>query len=639
MRAMRGERSGGSDPGGYWFRGWSPFFDPREGQRGFGLLGRGAHVGFEAARRAALRARRAETQFAQQLRHIARAIGQIVNGTADPDNPHQWITVAQALEDYGRLITPWATATSTRMLAEVSRRDVAGWHEIGRTINRALAQEIATAPIGPTLQQLLADQVHLITSLPREAAERVHQLSLEAVTGGRRWEEIAEDLAASGQVSLGRANLIARTETGRAATALMQVRATHLGSEGYVWRTARDRDVRPLHKRLEGSYHRWDDPPVAGERGELAHPGAIYNCFPGSTKVSLSNGCHHLWRRWYKGRLRVVELETGASFAVTPNHPILVGRGWTAAEEIQIGDDLIQFLGDTALAVEDDKHYGQPTFDDLFTTLDLLVGRKTEVGLHFNFHGERPDNDVDAITADHLLPGNGPSELFERIGNFTLAGTDGRMAAVGIERGRFHIGEALLSRECDQSLASLGRHRLHAAYIGLTARATQHAMSLKNVCNSNAAAAKAQRNGKFAFARLVGADNISFRKVFVSVNIRRATPDLDPARLQTLAQSIPRARPQARQFAANFLQARPFGIELCRVVDCGFRNFEGHVYTMETANGWFTVTSAGLVVKNCRCFPEVVLPGAEPRLGPLPRNPEYLAALRAQGYTTGAAFE
>jgi len=279
---MRGNQRGVSesyDPEGSWFRGWSPFVT-RPGR----LLGRGAHVGFEAARRAATRARRAETQFAQQLRHMARTIGHIVGSMYESD-PTEWWRIREALEHYGQLITPWANAVAQRQLAEVSRRDAASWHEHGRLISRALGQEIATAPLGPTLQGLLANQVHLITSLPREVAEQVQQLSVEAMTAGSRWEDLVpwvkERLIATGGNALARANLIARTETGRAATEIQRVRAEHVGSEGYVWRTARDRDVRQRHKELEGTFHRWDDPPVATDRGQRevrAHPGSIYNC-------------------------------------------------------------------------------------------------------------------------------------------------------------------------------------------------------------------------------------------------------------------------------------------------------------------------------------------------------------------------
>jgi SPP1 gp7 family putative phage head morphogenesis protein len=279
---MRGNQRGvppGYDPEGHWFRGWSPFFT-----RPGGLLGRGAHVGFEAARRAAIRARRAETGFAVQLRHIARHIGNIIGGLYTP-NPPEWHRISESLDTYEQLITPWARAAAARQLAEISRRDAASWHEIGRTINRALGVEITSAPIQPVLNELLAAQIELITSLPRAAKEEIRDLTVAAMTAGTRWEElvpwIKDRLIATGGNALARANLIARTETGRAATMIQAGRAQFLGSEGYVWRTARDRDVRPRHRELEGTFHRWDDPPVAtdpGQREVRAHPGAIYNC-------------------------------------------------------------------------------------------------------------------------------------------------------------------------------------------------------------------------------------------------------------------------------------------------------------------------------------------------------------------------
>jgi SPP1 gp7 family putative phage head morphogenesis protein len=269
----------GYDPEGHWFRGWSPFFT-----RPGGLLGRGAHVGFEVARRAARRARAAERGYAASLRRIARHIGEIVGALYTP-NPPEWHRISEALDTYEQLITPWARAAAQHQLAEVSRRDAASWHQLGQTINRALGVEIQTAPIQPVLNELLAAQIELITSLPREAKEEIRDLTVEAMTAGTRWEELVpwvqERLIKTGGNALARANLIARTETGRAATMIQATRAQHLGSEGYVWRTARDRDVRPRHRELEGTFHHWDDPPVAtdaGQREVRAHPGAIYNC-------------------------------------------------------------------------------------------------------------------------------------------------------------------------------------------------------------------------------------------------------------------------------------------------------------------------------------------------------------------------
>lgn len=201
-----------------------------------------------------MRARRAERGFAQQLRQIARAVGDIVRGRFDPlDLQASTIAIGEMLSGYADLITPWARAVAYRLLADISRRDAAGWHRLGQQINRALVQEIETTPMQQMLHDLLETQVDLIRSIPLDARERVHELSVRAMTGGGRWEEIAEQTLNQYGVSRSKANLIARTETGRAQTEFQRVRAEHIGSEGYIWRTARDLDVRALHRRLEGT--------------------------------------------------------------------------------------------------------------------------------------------------------------------------------------------------------------------------------------------------------------------------------------------------------------------------------------------------------------------------------------------------
>jgi SPP1 gp7 family putative phage head morphogenesis protein len=245
---------------------WEPFFG-----------GGGHHPGWALARKNWLRAKRAEGQFAVQLRQIARQIDVIVRGLwSGPGSDTS--AIEQMLRRYADLIEPWARATSERLITEVSRRDAASWHELGKRISRSLRQEIETAPTGPALRELMDVQTGLIKNMPLEAEQRIHELAMSAVTGGRRWEQVAEEILGQGNVSRSRANLIARTEVGRAATTLMETRAVHVGSPGYIWRTALDRDVRPRHKKLEGSFHSWAEPPVAGEQGERAHPGAIYNC-------------------------------------------------------------------------------------------------------------------------------------------------------------------------------------------------------------------------------------------------------------------------------------------------------------------------------------------------------------------------
>lgn len=231
---------------------------------------------YRKARERFLHSRRTERSFARALSSVAVQIGRFVKGFAP--TLENLANIKATLEAYANLLHPWARSVVTTMMAEVDQRDKKAWIETGREMGRALERELRTAPTGTALEQRLEEQVDLITSLPRSAAERVHRLTIKGITEGVRSEEIQEEIERTGLVTRARANLIARTEVARTASVLTQVRAEALGSEGYIWRTALDGVVRPIHRRLEGKFIRWDDPPIAGERGERAHAGQIYNC-------------------------------------------------------------------------------------------------------------------------------------------------------------------------------------------------------------------------------------------------------------------------------------------------------------------------------------------------------------------------
>lgn len=229
------------------------------------------------ARYDATNARRAENQYGIQLRKIARHIGDMVKAFNMRD-PKQVAQLKKMLEQYAKTLTPWARSVAKRMIADVAARDAKMWFAHARKMGRALQQEIKDSPTGALQQKLMQEQVALITSLPIEAAERVHKLTLKQLPEGGRGESIIADIMKTGHVTLSRATLIARTETARTGSLLTQARAMHVGSEGYIWRTMLDSDVRHRHRKFEGRFFRWDSPPVSGEKGERAHAGCIYNC-------------------------------------------------------------------------------------------------------------------------------------------------------------------------------------------------------------------------------------------------------------------------------------------------------------------------------------------------------------------------
>lgn len=220
---------------------------------------------------------KAERLYSRQLSRLARHIGDIVSGFEI--NPETVPTITNMLRAYAEALAPWARVTANKMLSEINNRDREAWRNNGLQISEALRREILNAPTGEVMRALLDQQVDLITSLPIEAAKRVHELTLKGLETSSRAAEVAREIMRTGEVTESRALLIARTETSRTATVLVQARAVHVGSEQFIWRSSGDGDVRKDHRKLNGKAFRWDSPPVADERtGIRALPGCIWSC-------------------------------------------------------------------------------------------------------------------------------------------------------------------------------------------------------------------------------------------------------------------------------------------------------------------------------------------------------------------------
>ena len=231
------------------------------------------------ARERFLRARKAEAAYQRQLTSVGKQVGTLVKGFAPGGVVKDLPGLTKALAKYAELLQPWAQSVTNRMHADVARRDVVGWEELAKEMGRTIRKEIRTAPVGTALREAMAAQVKLITSLPTEAAERVHKLTMEALvsTSGRA-KEIQEEILRSSDVTVGRAKTIARTETSRTASLLLESRAKFVGSTHYRWHTVGDSDVRKEHRVLNNKVFAWDDPPIAGPKGMRYNPGCGPNC-------------------------------------------------------------------------------------------------------------------------------------------------------------------------------------------------------------------------------------------------------------------------------------------------------------------------------------------------------------------------
>lgn len=221
---------------------------------------------------------KAERQYAAQLRKIVRHIYNIVHGSWQY-SVAATLQIRDMLARYSALIRPWAEAATRRMHAEVAARNLKEWERYARAIGVEVEREVRQTPSGEALRKALQNQVHLITRIPRDIADRVHDLTIKGLIEGTRGEDVEEMIMASVKnLARWKATLIARTETARTASLYTQVRAQAIGSTHYVWRSMHDVVVRPSHRRLDGSVQAWDSPPLCDPPDHYAHPGCIWNC-------------------------------------------------------------------------------------------------------------------------------------------------------------------------------------------------------------------------------------------------------------------------------------------------------------------------------------------------------------------------
>lgn len=207
-------------------------------------------------------------EYERSLRKVARHVADLTKVFGSEDSSQ----LVDALNRYADALTPWATIVARKMLETADRQNIRAWKQFSRDIYEVLKDD---EDVG-VAEELLQAQVELITSLPTGAAERVMHVAHEGVINGWRATDTIREIMKTGQVTLSRAKLIARTETSRAASALTEVRARKAGSPGYVWRSHKDARTRESHRKMNGVFVDWNQPPTLD--GMTGHAGCLPNC-------------------------------------------------------------------------------------------------------------------------------------------------------------------------------------------------------------------------------------------------------------------------------------------------------------------------------------------------------------------------
>ena len=218
------------------------------------------------------------------MRAIAKQIGIIAQEYSEDTDPLIAAgAVVQRLFDYSHSLEAWARDIAGIMVQRAADNDYKTWIEASTELSKDTRKRLREVGTGDEFTRLQNEQVTLITSLPLDAAKKVHEWTKEGMVNGDRYLDIAKRIRTElGGVSDSRAILIARTETSRARASFTEARAKAIGSTHYVWHTVGDADVRPRHAHLDGTIQAWDNPPVCdhGKGGKpiRSNPGAVFNC-------------------------------------------------------------------------------------------------------------------------------------------------------------------------------------------------------------------------------------------------------------------------------------------------------------------------------------------------------------------------
>lgn len=213
--------------------------------------------------------RAAERAYARQLRSVAERV-QAVLATSQPQD------AAKALDEYADALSPWATQAATNMVRMADKKNRQAFERVAARAGLDMRILLHSPGVGATTQERIAANVSLILSIVTHSREKVAEIVQESLISGTRAEALAKEIEKAGEVSAARARVIAATEVSKAGTALTKARAEEVGSEGYIWRTARDGDTRASHRVMEGRFVKWSEPPTIDNM--TGHAGEFPNC-------------------------------------------------------------------------------------------------------------------------------------------------------------------------------------------------------------------------------------------------------------------------------------------------------------------------------------------------------------------------
>jgi SPP1 gp7 family putative phage head morphogenesis protein len=204
--------------------------------------------------------------------------------------PEYVLNAFASLSKNAAVIEDIARRMARRMITQLRVSNARSWRVAAEKSSRgreifALLQNEMRGNVGGRVREIVSENSRLISSIPEKLREEVNHEIARLEREGERPSFVAAFLRRRiPELTKVRAALVARTEVGKASTALTRARAEELDIPGYQWQTSKDSRVRPSHRLMQGVLVLWDDPPspeaLANEGSRIGyyHAGGAPNC-------------------------------------------------------------------------------------------------------------------------------------------------------------------------------------------------------------------------------------------------------------------------------------------------------------------------------------------------------------------------
>ncbi len=343
--------------------------------------------------------------------------------------------------------------------------------------------------------------------------------------------------------------------------------------------------------------------------------------------------------RYYVGDMLTIRLASGQFLAVTPNHPVLTDRGWMAAQFIQKGDNVVcgGRLQGAASDMRPDEYQVPTRVEDIPRALQMNRFVRVPASAE-DFHGDGRGSEVYVVRTNGLLRDSGNAAFgkplgqepfgWRRAAGFTLATLRDMQSML-----RAHLGSAhrVLS-DLDAAMKFLYRGTFGQQAVSLSHGAPGDTMVGQMAVNGRPRYAKNGGQDVFRLARQVTSNNVRPGEWGTSMDsgsrFSHGKGSIFSGRPEQAASLDGRGKSQAESVIASGhgLDAIAGNVVLDRVLEIDVRAFSGHVYNLQTREGWYNASGSmalygsGVnlpIVHNCAVVPILMVgPAVQWQTGP-----------------------